>query len=297
MLSKLPPEIFLIFAALFWGGTFVAIKLALESVSPFLFISIRFWLAGLAILLLYRKVLFRKENFRLSYVGPAFLVALSAFIGYSFQTIGLVTTTATQSGFITGTYVIFVPMLQILIERKFPSLRTWAAVCIVFVGLFFISQNGKEIDRIFEGITVSLGDLLTLVCAFFFAIYIILIDIYSRKIPVPILVSFEILFIALFATFVLPMEQNLSFNLRHLSPDYKFWIGVIYTAFFATILTSQIQTRFQKSVSAARAGVLYSLEPVFSFFLAYLVLGESLSVVGGIGCAIVLFGILLSELR
>jgi drug/metabolite transporter (DMT)-like permease len=284
-------------AALFWGGTFVAIKLALDSVPPFLFISIRFWLAGLAILLLYRKVLFRKENLKKSYLFPAFLIACSALSGYAFQTIGLVTTTATQSGFITGTYVIFVPILQIAVEKKFPSFQTWLAVVIVFIGLFFISQNESTFETLLSRYTISFGDWLTLISAFFFAIYIILIDIYSRKIPVAILVSTEILFIALLSTFALPIEQNLSSSIGKIHLDYKFWIGVGYTAFFATILTSQIQARFQKSVSAARAGVLYSLEPVFSFLLAYFVLGESLSIVGGIGCGLVLFGIFLSEFR
>jgi len=295
--SKIPPEIFLILAALFWGGTFVAIKLALDSVPPFLFISIRFWLAGLAILLLYGKVLFRKENLRKNYLLPVFFIACTSLSGYALQTIGLVTTTATQSGFITGSYVIFVPLLQILIEKKFPSLQTWIAVIIVFIGLFLISQNSATWPTIFSSYVISTGDWLTLVSAFLFAFHIILIDIYSRKIPIPVLVSVEIFIIAILSTFALPIEQDLSVAIKNTHLDYKFWLGVGYTAFIATILTSQIQARYQKAVTAARAGILYSLEPVFSFFLAYLILGESLSIIGGIGCGLVLFGILLSEIK
>lgn len=297
MKIKLPPEFFLILAALFWGGTFVAIKLALESVPPFLFISIRFWLAGLAILLLYSKVLFRKENLKKNYIFPALLIAISALIGYGLQTIGLTTTSATQSGFITGSYVIFVPLLSILIERSFPSIRLWFAVFLVFSGLFFISNNGRDFSQILEGQEISEGDLLTLVSAFFFAIYIILIDIYSRTIPVPIIVSMEILLIAILSSFAVLVENDLSVSFASIKLDYKFWVGAIYTAFFATILTAQLQARYQKLVSATRAGVLFSLEPVFSFGLAYFILGETLTSVGIVGCLLVLSGILLSELK
>lgn len=101
------PELFLVIAAILWGGTFVVIKLALDSVPPFLFLAVRFWLAGIVTLLLYRKTLFSKANRRWDYIFPAFLVAGSALLGYAFQTIGLVYTTATQSGFMTGAYVVF----------------------------------------------------------------------------------------------------------------------------------------------------------------------------------------------
>lgn len=286
----------MVIAAILWGGTFVVIKLALDSVPPFLFLAVRFWLAGIITLFLYRKTLFSKSNRRWDYILPAFFVACSALLGYAFQTIGLVYTTATQSGFMTGAYVIFVPLLQVAIERRLPSIRTWFAVLIVLLGLFLISQNGKSYDEIFESIQFGFGDGLTLIGAFFFAIYIILIDIFSKKIPTQILVSFEILLIAVVSTTLFPVEsiflnQNISVQF-----DLKFWIGIFYTSVFATIFTTQIQARYQKAVPPARAGLLYSLEPVFSFFLAYLVLGERLGTVGAIGSGLTLFGIVFSEL-
>lgn len=161
------PELFLVIAAILWGGTFVVIKLALDSVPPFLFLAVRFWLAGIITLLLYRKTLFSKENRRWDYILPAFFVACSALLGYAFQTIGLVYTTATQSGFMTGAYVIFVPLLQIVIERKLPSLRTWVAVLIVVIGLFLISQNGKSYEEITKTVGFGYGDGLTLIGVFF----------------------------------------------------------------------------------------------------------------------------------
>ncbi|MBM9548841.1 DMT family transporter [Leptospira sp. 201903074] len=290
------PELFLVIAAILWGGTFVVIKLALDSVPPFLFLAVRFWLAGIITLLLYRKTLFSKANRRWDYILPAFFVACSALLGYAFQTIGLVYTTATQSGFMTGAYVVFVPLLQILIERKLPSLRTWVAVLIVVVGLFLISQNGKSYAEITASLGFGFGDGLTLIGAFFFAIYIILIDIFSKKIPTQILVSFEILLIAIVSTTLFPVESfflNQSISIQF---DLKFWIGILYTSVFATIFTTQIQARYQKAVPPARAGLLYSLEPVFSFFLAYLILGERLETVGAIGSGLTLFGIVFSEM-
>lgn len=290
------PELFLVIAAILWGGTFVVIKLALDSVPPFLFLAVRFWLAGIITLLLYRKTLFSKENRRWDYILPAFFVACSALLGYAFQTIGLVYTTATQSGFMTGAYVIFVPLLQIVIERKLPSLRTWVAVLIVVIGLFLISQNGKSYEEITKTVGFGYGDGLTLIGAFFFAIYIILIDIFSKKIPTQILVSFEILLIAIVSTTLFPVESILLNQQISIQFDLKFWIGILYTSIFATIFTTQIQARYQKAVPPARAGLLYSLEPVFSFFLAYLVLGERLEMVGAVGSGLTLFGIVFSEM-
>ncbi|MGE8721678.1 DMT family transporter [Leptospira terpstrae] len=290
------PELFLVIAAILWGGTFVVIKLALDSVPPFLFLAVRFWLAGIITLLLYRKTLFSKENRRWDYILPAFFVACSALLGYAFQTIGLVYTTATQSGFMTGAYVVFVPLLQIVIERKLPSLRTWVAVLIVVIGLFLISQNGKSYEEITKTVGFGYGDGLTLIGAFFFAIYIILIDIFSKKIPTQILVSFEILLIAIVSTTLFPVESIFLNQQISIQFDLKFWIGILYTSIFATIFTTQIQARYQKAVPPARAGLLYSLEPVFSFFLAYLVLGERLEMVGAVGSGLTLFGIVFSEM-
>ncbi|MCG6148055.1 DMT family transporter [Leptospira levettii] len=290
------PELFLVIAAILWGGTFVVIKLALDSVPPFLFLAVRFSLAGFITLLLYRKTLFSKANRRLDFILPAFFVACSALLGYAFQTIGLVYTSATQSGFMTGAYVIFVPLLQIAIVRKLPSLRTWIAVVIVVIGLFCISQNGKSLDEFQGDLGFGFGDGLTLIGAFFFAVYIILIDIYTKKIPSQILVSFEILLIAVVSSFLFPIESIFLKQTIHVQFDLKFWIGIIYTSVFATIFTTQIQTRYQKAVSPARAGLLYSLEPVFSFFLAYLALGERLGMIGAIGSFLTLFGILFSEM-
>lgn len=290
------PELFLVIAAILWGGTFVVIKLALDSVPPFLFLAVRFWLAGIITLLLYHKTLFSNENRRWDYILPAFFVACSALLGYAFQTIGLVYTTATQSGFMTGAYVIFVPLLQIVIERKLPSLRTWVAVLIVVIGLFLISQNGKSYEEITKTVGFGYGDGLTLIGAFFFAIYIILIDIFSKKIPTQILVSFEILLIAIVSTTLFPVESIFLNQQISIQFDLKFWIGILYTSIFATIFTTQIQARYQKAVPPARAGLLYSLEPVFSFFLAYLVLGERLEMVGAVGSGLTLFGIVFSEM-
>ncbi|WP_411821766.1 DMT family transporter [Leptospira sp. 'Mane'] len=290
------PEFFLLFAALLWGGTFVAIKLALNSAPPFLFITIRFWIAGFVILVLFRKSIFKKENLKRTIWLPSFLTAISVFIGYSFQTLGLVYTSATQSGFITGSYIIFVPILQILFERKYPSLRTWVATFIILIGLFFISQNDSSFAHLFSRIRFSSGDLLTLVSAFFFAVYIIQIDYFSKKVSESGFVSFQILFTGVFATLACPFEFYFFPKSESIRPDVFFWIGVIYTSIFATILTTKIQTRYQKAISAARAGLLFSMEPVFSYILAYLVLGETLSNIGTLGSLLVLFGVILSEM-
>lgn len=102
--------------------------------------------------------------------------------------------------------------------------------------------------------------------------------------------------IAIVSTTLFPVESIFLNQQISIQFDLKFWIGILYTSIFATIFTTQIQARYQKAVPPARAGLLYSLEPVFSFFLAYLVLGERLEMVGAVGSGLTLFGIVFSEM-
>lgn len=290
MSTKRKAEILLVLAAFLWGGTFVSIKLVVSETDPGFFLFLRFIAASIISFFYFRN----KNNQEVpnrSFYQATFWIGSVAFIGYLLQTIGLVYTTATQSGFITGSYVVFVPLFQIWIEKKPPSKQLWIAVLLVFLGLALVSQNEVDLE---SGFSFSKGDFLTLVSAIFFALYIILVDIFSKRYSPNALVEGQIywltFFSGLYLAFSLGMKKTISFQWN--------WVlvaSVAYTAFFATFVTNYIQAHFQKAVSPTQAGIIFSLEPVFSFFIAYLVLNEVLGLIGVLGCLLVFFGVLLSE--
>lgn len=272
-------EVYLIFAAFLWGGTFVAIKLAVTDISPIDFLMYRFGLAFLTSCLLFsKKVLFPTDI--LIWKG-SFLVGLVAFFGYILQTEGLVLTSATKSGFITGTYVIFLPFIQRISGGAFPKTRVWFSICFVLLGLFWIS--GGDLGNGWNA-----GDSMTLGCAFAFAVYILCMDKYSKTMIPEQMTTWHVFWMLLF---VMVWKGNAALPI----PETNTIWAIFYTALPATILTSWIQSKYQSLVSPTRAGILFSLEPVFSFVLAFFLLGETLPAIGLLGCLTILIGVYLAE--
>lgn len=290
MATRRKAELLLVFAAFLWGGTFVSTKLVVLETDPGFFLFLRFLTASF-ISFFYFRTKNRQSPFTGPYLRATFWIGSMGFIGYLLQSVGLVYTTVTQSGFITGSYVVFVPLFQIWIEKKWPKLRLWVAILIVFVGLALVSQNGTELD---SGLSFSRGDILTLVSSVFFALSIVLIDIFSKRLAPDVLVEGQIYWLALFSLVYLVFTLGLY---KTISVQWTFTLlfAICYTAFFATFITNYIQAHYQKVVTPTQAGIIFSLEPVFSFFLAYLVLKETLNWVGVLGSILVFVGVLLSE--
>jgi drug/metabolite transporter (DMT)-like permease len=277
-----------------WGGTFVIIKSALTDISPILFISIRFLFATVILLPFAFKIL--KGINKTTLLG-GLLLGLLYFIGFSTQTVGLKYTTATKSAFITGTFIIFTPFLQILIEKKWPTKGVVLGVLLALVGLIFLTSKGDSILAVFTEISESfnIGDLLTLLCAFFFSLYIVYLDIISKKADYKPLVFFQIsvtgacglLFSFLFMFW--EVEQvyfKLTMNLV---------FALLYTSILATVITTTLQTKYQKFVTPSVAGIILSFEPIFAALFAFFLLSEKISNFGLIGCLLIFCGLIVSE--
>jgi len=280
MKSRTKAELLLLSCTLIWGGTFAVTKTGLEDVSPMLFVAIRFGIATLLFLPFVAGGI--RSMTRLTARG-GILIGLLLFFGFVTQTIGLQYTSASKSGFITGLLVVFTPMFQIMFSRQLPKAGNVIGVILVTVGLYFLtSPEGSEFNR---------GDLLTLMCAAFFGLYIVFLDIYTRNGDVK-----QIAFLQFAVTAGGGIVGAIMFDETLLRPTGDLVWGIAYLVLLATLYTLTVQTRYQKETTPTRAAIIFSVEPVFAAVIAYFALGETIGLSGVLGGGIIVLGLLVSEL-
>lgn len=294
-MNKIKGEYFLFLNTLIWGATFVIIKAVFSDISPMLYLTIRFFFASLLLLPSAYRLLpkISKQGYK-----EGLILGALVFIGFAFQTVGLKYTTATKSGFITGTFCVFTPIIQIFMEKKLPNKGNIIGILLVFFGLVFLSSKESSLLSILSeiGTSFNIGDFLTLLCAIFYGVYIVYLHkIVTRHDP-----KF-LVFSQIAITFILSAVFTLVFNAAKIETiNFHFsWylvFTIIYTALFATIITTYIQTRFQGKVSPTQTSIIFSFEPIFAAVFAYFLLNEKVSNFGFLGCVFIFSGLLISEL-
>ncbi|RLI75580.1 EamA family transporter [Archaeoglobales archaeon] len=271
-------DIGLLFIALIWGLTFPVIKIALDNLSPFAFNTIRFTISSLLFLPIL-KILHTK--FDVDALKDGLKIGFFVFLGYTFQTVGLDYTTATNAGFITSVYVVLTPIIAFLIYKTPFGLRDIISTLLAFAGLFLLSgYNGFNI-----------GDVLILVCAIAFATEIAMISHYSKLNNPTMLAFMQILVVAVFS-FPISLFTTSKFNINHDVIN-----ALIITAIFATVIAKFMQNWLQKYTMPSDAAVIFSMEGVFSHIFAILMLNEVLSFNQYVGAALVVLGVIIVSLR
>ncbi len=294
--SKYLGESALLIVTLFWGATFVIVKESLNDISSMLFIAFRFTIAGL----LFAPFLFKKHiKFTLSAVLSGGLLGFLLFGGFATQTVGLKYTLATKSGFITGSSVVMIPIFQTLIEKRLPTKGAILGTFFVLVGILFLSSGGNSIFTFLQtlGSNFNFGDGLTLICAVFFALYVVYLDLISKKHDFLLL-----LFMQIAVTGVLSFITALLFGFSNIEPikiDFSnnLIFGLLYTAIFATLITTALQTKYQKLITPTKAGIIFSFEPIFAAIIAFFAINERITIFGLVGGLLIFIGLLTSELR
>lgn len=280
MTSKSRAELALLATTLIWGNTFVAMKFILVDTTPLMNVATRFATAALIFLLIFRKTLFPIPR---ASVIKGSILGLFLFLGFISQNIGLKYTTASKSAFITGMMVVFVPLLQIIVERRAPKLGNVLGVVMVAVGLWFLtSPSGSEFN---------IGDSLTIVCAVVFAVYIVYLDVISKEMTTPQLTFLQIASCAVYGWGILLLTETPTFAMSTSS-----FVALAYLTLLATVLTTYVQTRYQKDTTPTKAAIIFSVEPVIASISAYLILGEQIGALGVVGGALIVAGVLVSEL-
>lgn len=285
----------LILMTIIWGGTFVIVKESLADVSPLLFVGVRFGIAAL-IVTLYFLIKGIKVEFRS--IKPGLFLGLLLFLGFFFQTTGLKITSATKSGFITGSLVVMVPLFQTVFERRLPSKGAQIGTVLVFFGLLFLSSSGSSLQEFVSdlGTNFNLGDWLTLICAMFFALHVVFIDIISPKykfldLLLLQLVTVSILSFVISGIFEVSGVEKLQFDITLDSLR-----GILYTSLLATLVNFSLQTKYQKVVSPTKAGIIYSFEPIFAAIFAFFLLNEKITNFGFVGSALIFLGLVAAEI-
>lgn len=293
--NKFFGEAAMLIVTLLWGATFVIVKESIQDISTMLFIALRFTIAGVFLIPIFLKL--RKEFTKEVFIAGS-IIGLLLFSGFATQTVGLKFTTATKSGFLTGSAVIMVPFLQFFIEKRKPSAGAIIGVILVFIGILLLSSDSNSIFSIFEEFkeNFNTGDFLTLLCALSFAFYIIYIDVFTKRHNFWLLVIMQVgvtgalAFMFSFFGSVAGLEK-----VRVEITNYLLF-GLFYTSIFATLITTVLQTKYQKLITPTKAGIIFSLEPVFAAIFAFFLLNEKITNLGYVGAALIFAGLIISEL-
>ena len=272
----------LLLVAIFWGGGFVVTKNILDNMGPFYFLGIRFCAAALILLIIFHKRI-RKVDFLT--VKKGMVIGFFLFMGFATQTVGLLYTTPARQGFITGTNVVMVPFIYMLVTGKKVEKRAVFGALMTSVGLAIISlQHGV--------MGFNLGDSLTLACALFFASHIVSIGILVKKAD-PI----NLTIIQLALTGVLSLLIALFFEPIPTISLKAGIMGIGYMVLFSSIAAFLIQNIAQTFTFPTHAAILLSLESVFGAIFSALFWGENITTKFIIGALIILAGIIITELR
>lgn len=274
-------ELALASVAFIWGGTFVLVKSALSDISAVLFLAVRFSIAAVLLAPLYFKSRARmSESWRAgALVGPLL------FGGYLLQTLGLRHTTPAKSGFITGLYIVMVPLMSAAFYKRNPGLWEWLGFALAAAGMVLMSLNSARFD-------IGIGDLLTLGCAVVFAAHILVLGHFAKRMGAGPLAFLQVGTAAGLAWVSLPLIEH---PFVRWSPPVI--VALLVTSILATAVAFYVQTWGQRHTTPTRAAILFALEPVFAWTASFLLEGEVLSHRAVFGAACILAGVLCVEMK
>lgn len=277
-------ELFLLFVTLSWGLSFPLIKLTLEFVSPVLFNFIRFALTLIIFIIIFHKKI---RHIKFGDLKYGIILGVFMILGFVFQTIGLQYTTASKSAFITGTNLIFIPFVQLIVLKTLPKYFNLIGALIVLIGLYILSE-------IFE-IAPNIGDILTVLCAFFFAAHIVLLDKYSAKSDLNLLIFGQFLISTIICFFFAFFYEYLILDETKFNLEPIVLITLFFTVIFSTLIGIVFMTKFQRLTTPLKAGIIYNMESIFALIFAYFILNEIMNSNQITGAVIMVIGLFFSE--
>ncbi|WP_397378477.1 DMT family transporter [Pseudomonas sp.] len=283
-------DLLMIITAMIWGSAFVAQRLGMDSIGPFLYSGLRFGLAALILLPVLRWLETRSSNSTRAPLEPlnrqllrgGVLMGLALALGINLQQVGLLFTSVTNSGFITGLYVIIVPLLGLFIGHK-TGLGIWLGASLAVVGMFLLSVG--------DGFVVASGDWLQLAGAFVWGVHVLLVGFFaSRHDPLRLALVQFITCAVISLLLALIFEEIQWQSIIAAGP------AILYGGVFGVAIGFTLQVVAQKDAIASPAAIILSLEAVFAAIAGALLLGETLELRGYFGCALMFAGMLLAQL-
>ncbi|HBZ67017.1 MAG TPA: EamA family transporter [Bacteroidales bacterium] len=282
-------NLLMLLTALIWGLAFVAQRISMDYIGPFLFNGIRFAMGSLSLipLIIYRRKHYTDESAHLpliKYILPGFIAGGVLFLGASFQQVGMVYTDAGKAGFITGLYVVLVPVIGIFWGHRTTS-SVWYGVILAVAGLYLLSVTEKLSE-------IVSGDVLVLIGAFFWANHVLVIAKLSPDMDTITLASSQFAFVSI-----------LSFAGSAINQETYAWQGIadamwpiLYGGFMSVGVAFTLQVVAQKTAHPAYVAIILSLETVFAAFGGWLILDEQFTPRIIAGCLMMLAGIVVAQL-
>jgi drug/metabolite transporter (DMT)-like permease len=286
MSRPLKAHLLLLAATFVWGSTFIVIKSALADATPLVFNAVRMALAAAMLCAIFFRQLRRPPAGALR---AGFEIGTLMWLGYEFQTAGLLYTSASKSAFLTGVSVVLVPLLLAVIWRRNVNRYILAGVAAAFVGLYLLCvPPGQGLSLA----SLNRGDLLTLVCAVAFAFQIIVLGGRAQHYDFAHLVPVEITVCALWMIVSIPIADRHGYI--RFTPAMIWALAI--TAVLGTVGCFIVQAWAQRFTPPTHTALIFSLEPVFAGLTSYVLIGERLGSRGVLGAALILSGVLASEL-
>ncbi|TCN32342.1 DMT family transporter [Sinorhizobium americanum] len=284
-MTRIQANLFLLLSGAIWGAGFVAQSTAMQAIGPLAFIGLRFAIATLVALPL-ALIEARRASTPLprGAMRNFIFVGLALFGGAVTQQYGLLTTTVTNSGFLTGLYVVFVPALTVVFLRRRPHWIIWPAALMASFGIFLLSGGTLS--------ALNRGDLLTIVCAFFWAIQVLLIGVFAAGSGRPMLLSMTQFAVCAVSGFLLAAAfEPLSLDRVEAALPQILYVGV-----FSSGIAFICQVVGQRYTTAPQAAILLSSEALFAALFGVLLLDEVITPSGYLGCVVIFAAMLVVEL-
>lgn len=292
--EALASDALLLLTAAIWGFAFTAQRVGMEHVGPFTFNGVRF-LLGAAVLV---PLVLRARNAQLpeqasrpkasvrAYAVGGLLAGCALFAGASLQQVGLVYTTAGKAGFITGLYVVFVPLLGLFAGQR-PGAGTWLGAVAAAAGMYLLSINES-----FSVNSIGYGDALVLGCAVCFALHVLLIGYLAPRLESITLSCLQFGWCGALSLVTAAVVEDVAW-----SGIAAAGLPILYGGLFSVGVAYTLQVVAQRKAKPTHAAILLSMESVFAALGGYLFLGEVMSGRAVFGCALMLSGMLASQLR
>ncbi len=282
---RLKADLTLLLVSAIWGSAFVAQRVAGQMGSVYLFNGARYLLAAIVVLPFVRRdtqsvspYSYPRRQYQWMFVAGFLL-----FLGSALQQLGVVYTTAGNAGFITGLYVVLVPVVLFIVWRERVHRLSIVAVVLAGMGAFFLSTGGK-----FE---IRAGDALEFVGALFWTIHVIILGKYASQFePMSFSVGQLVVCGLLNLGVGIFVEKSLPWNFPLLG-------AIAYTAFFSLGLSYTLQIWAQRHTPPADAALILSLESVFAVISGWLLLHERLVAIQVFGCTLIFVAVLLSQFK
>jgi drug/metabolite transporter (DMT)-like permease len=275
-------DLLLLLVGISWGTTFILVQEAIRDVPVYTFLFWRFSLAFLLMLPLAYGHLLRLD---LPTLTAAILLGLINLSAYALQTFGLTLTLSSSVAFITGLFVILVPLIAFFIFRQRVARSVWVGSVIAIIGLWFLTTQGA--------LSAGWGEFYAFGCAVLFALHVLFTGRYAHRYNVLLLVTFQLGTVGIVAG---ALGLAVDHTLLPATFSQPFIIALIITVLFATVFAFWVQTSMQRYTTPSRTALILTMEPLSAAVFSYFYGGEVLSMLQLMGGGLIIAGMLFAEL-